>query len=405
MNATQPIAAAYLSNLQTEINHLRDGGGEGTPAPSTIDQVLDAESQILLNLPEERLRRRAWLLRERFRLAVPASRWAAYEGSSAPDAATAPLELLRADLIELQREIHRSQLLTSEVERVRNDVSRWLAWRGLAALALLGLLLWLAVHDNPLLHEDGWIVTLVIWIILGLVLVGSVVAFLRHRNALIVALAFFSCLASPLAAQELGTSLPAVQEAAEENPAESNTQPSLSDGQRPIEGEIAPPDRASDATENRQRELPPPESAARVNTVTTIMMVMVAGLLGALFSTLHRVQSARFGEDPLFELITLQGARTGVLLSAIAGVVAALFLFTLFVGGLLQGALFPVFGPDIYPTDPMTFEDFVAKVGPMKPLDHGKLLAWSFIAGFAERFTPDLIQRLTTQAHEHPLPK
>ncbi len=357
---------AYASRLHRELADLHRGtvGREEPASVTSWNDALDADAEILRALPEEQLRRRAWAVREAFRRCSTAATWAAYEASLPPDAAQAPVEALRADLVELQREMNRTRLLTSEFERTRSELSAWLAWVGLAALAALIVMLTLDVIVRVVERQprEALMVGLIVLLLLGAWLIR------RYRTKKGgVAGALLLCLLA-----------------------------SFSDAQQP-----PAPTPSSPTTQEVKTEEAGPTGRDRARFgATTLTMVMLAGLLGALFSTLRRVQTAAIKIDPVTELMLFDSARTGALLSAIAGVVAALFLYTIFVGGLLQGALFPNFGPAWDKETPMTFLEFIKAVGPKGPIDHGKLLVWSFIAGFAERFVPDLIQRLTNRADE-----
>lgn len=64
------------------------------------------------------------------------------------------------------------------------------------------------------------------------------------------------------------------------------------------------------------------------------------------------------------------------------GAIFATLLFLTFIGGLVQGSLFPRFGGDGW------FDVL------FRPSDWARLMVWSFIAGFSERFVPDLLNNL-----------
>src|SRR5258708_29013933 len=60
--------------------------------------------------------------------------------------------------------------------------------------------------------------------------------------------------------------------------------------------------------------------------------------------------------------------------------------------GLVSGTLFPGFAKDPN-VSPMTWF-FLRLISPDKTSDFAKLLVWAFIAGFAEQFVPDTLDRL-----------
>jgi hypothetical protein len=76
-------------------------------------------------------------------------------------------------------------------------------------------------------------------------------------------------------------------------------------------------------------------------------------------------------------------------------VIAASVIYLLFSSGLLKGDLFPAFDP---PGDDSgtVFYRFVA-YEPTKVTEVAKLLAWAFMAGFAERLVPDKLNQLAGQ--------
>jgi hypothetical protein len=63
-------------------------------------------------------------------------------------------------------------------------------------------------------------------------------------------------------------------------------------------------------------------------------------------------------------------------------------LYVLFAAGRLRGALFPEIEGGL-------LSGFAT---PAPGVDEAKLLAWSFVAGFAEKFVPDRLDRLNRRA-------
>lgn len=90
--------------------------------------------------------------------------------------------------------------------------------------------------------------------------------------------------------------------------------------------------------------------------------------------------------------------------SVVSGAIAALVVFAIFCGGMLEGGLFPKIVNNLSPaTDGppmMELITFLNETGPVKHVDYGKLLVWAFIAGFAERFVPDVLDKFTASARK-----
>ncbi len=95
------------------------------------------------------------------------------------------------------------------------------------------------------------------------------------------------------------------------------------------------------------------------------------------------------------ELNILSESWTGILLVPIYGGVFSLILYILFLSALLQGSLFPEFYIPEFSSPIVTVNDiqkFLTECYPKTGPDLAKLIFWSFVAGFSERYVPDLIQ-------------
>jgi hypothetical protein len=119
-------------------------------------------------------------------------------------------------------------------------------------------------------------------------------------------------------------------------------------------------------------------------------MVFTTGATGGLLSLQRRLQSLPSHGESLSDLVELSGRMT-VRFTPIIGGIFALVLFLIFASGLASGTLFPTLAPQDTVSD---FKSFIANLQPRGTIEWGKLLVWSFIAGFAERFVPDTLDRL-----------
>jgi hypothetical protein len=131
-----------------------------------------------------------------------------------------------------------------------------------------------------------------------------------------------------------------------------------------------------------------------------LVLVMLAGMLGAFFSALMRL----YGVDQAsIALISPTVQQLGgpylmmySLVPPVIGAIAAVVLYLVFIGKLLEGALFPAIS---CVTDQVcaSLMDIMNYYVPSKPEDYGKALVWSFAAGFSERLVPDMLQGLVSK--------
>ncbi|QTF91761.1 hypothetical protein [Halomonas sp. BM-2019] len=122
--------------------------------------------------------------------------------------------------------------------------------------------------------------------------------------------------------------------------------------------------------------------------------VPLCGIIGGFVSIQQRLNNV---SDE--ELVLLNDSWFQILLVPIFGGVFALVLYLVFLAGIVSGDLFPAFS---FPSrdDADSPADFMLNIFretyPASGQDLAKLLFWSFVAGFSERFVPQLISQVTS---------
>ena len=135
-------------------------------------------------------------------------------------------------------------------------------------------------------------------------------------------------------------------------------------------------------------------------------LIVASGILGALTSILRRLQDVAtlpaFEKDPVLELTSLSHGRTGIYIALVSGAVFSLLLYCVFASGVIgNGGIFPEFKEvGGVASGGMDLAYFANHVGPAGYKDYGKVLVWSFISGFAERFVPDVLDRLIRRSEQ-----
>jgi hypothetical protein len=182
---------------------------------------------------------------------------------------------------------------------------------------------------------------------------------------------------------------------------------------------------------------------SKVVPIPILPIVIAMGMIGGYISLQQRIQAVPSTGDPIINISELSNSQFSVYLSPISGAVFAVLLYIIFIAGLLTGPLFPkISSPvsrcegttsgvslpnsqDAAPTsagnpviglgdgslsgtakaadqqgcsETTDFSVFVKETGPKSGVDFAMLLVWAFVAGFAERFVPDTIDRLISQA-------
>jgi hypothetical protein len=125
-------------------------------------------------------------------------------------------------------------------------------------------------------------------------------------------------------------------------------------------------------------------------------LVLCSGAVGAVVNNYYRL--SKLSEADKLAVAGLQSSvlTMQIYVSLLIAAILGLVLYGLCMTGLLAGQLFPQFTGTEKPYGGML--GFLSDVVPATNLDTGKVLIWSFIAGFSERMIPNVLDRLASQA-------
>jgi hypothetical protein len=118
------------------------------------------------------------------------------------------------------------------------------------------------------------------------------------------------------------------------------------------------------------------------------------GIIGGFVSIQQRLKNI---DDN--ELTLLSESWATILVIPIYGGIFSLILYLLFLSGLVKGHLFPNFYMPEFSLPPTTenIREFFNSTYPMSGADFAKFAFWSFVAGFSERFVPQIISKVTSE--------
>ncbi|HKI81558.1 MAG TPA: hypothetical protein VKA04_07905, partial [Pseudodesulfovibrio sp.] len=107
----------------------------------------------------------------------------------------------------------------------------------------------------------------------------------------------------------------------------------------------------------------------------------------------------RLGSIEDDELDVLSKSWASVLIIPLFGGIFALVLYVIFLTGILDLPIFPKFYiPDFTNNRAVDLPAFLQQTSPVSGQDMAKVMFWSFVAGFSERFVPQVIRSVTSQA-------
>lgn len=139
------------------------------------------------------------------------------------------------------------------------------------------------------------------------------------------------------------------------------------------------------------------------------VIVLFFGMLGAFTSVMRRMrndveQHGGGTESSYKELTALAYGKIGITFALFFGAVFALVLMLLFQGEIAKSVFNAALGDLIFPKVPLTWPDRESCESAClsclssDAVNFGRLMVWSFIAGFAEQLVPDALDRLTKAA-------
>lgn len=115
-------------------------------------------------------------------------------------------------------------------------------------------------------------------------------------------------------------------------------------------------------------------------------VVLLVGAIGGFVSIQRRIKT--LGKE---DLSLIAGSINYLLLAPFVGGILALTLYLMFLSGLVSGDLFPKFKPPDPGNSSASGLLSLFEYAGEKPTDYAKLLFWSFIGGYSERFVVDII--------------
>lgn len=129
--------------------------------------------------------------------------------------------------------------------------------------------------------------------------------------------------------------------------------------------------------------------ASQSQIISAPIAAFSAGIIGGFVGLQRRLKS--MSDD---DLSLLADSWVYVCLSPLVGGILAVVLYILFISTLISGDLFPKFVPDAtesYSRIHNGFSEIFAVHG--EAVDYAKMMFWSFVAGFSERFVTDIVSK------------
>ena len=123
-------------------------------------------------------------------------------------------------------------------------------------------------------------------------------------------------------------------------------------------------------------------------------LVLLSGIFGGFMGIQKRLPDMKYSDLELFVSSWL-----ATCLPSIYGSLLALILFILFLTGILGGSLFPSF--ILIASKTSTGFESILNIQAKEYQDVAKLIFWSFVSGYSERFVLGTVEMVERRASEH----
>jgi hypothetical protein len=138
--------------------------------------------------------------------------------------------------------------------------------------------------------------------------------------------------------------------------------------------------------------------------LSTLPVVILAGVLGSFVSALNRIYSSKDIFPITSYSVFLRGTNTYLIayssIPALVGAISSTILYVVFASEIVVGPFFPEFSCKLGEDLCVEFQQFLTSWNPRNAQDHAKAIVWGFVAGFSERFVPDILNRVTSDSEK-----
>ena len=136
---------------------------------------------------------------------------------------------------------------------------------------------------------------------------------------------------------------------------------------------------------------------ARFGMYSDVMtLIFLSGAVGAVVNNYYRLAKLTESNAPPMEDAQARLVIIQMYVSLLIAGILAFVAYGLFLSGLIQGSLFPAFEKTQENYQDVT--TMLLGLGPKTNIDAAKSILWAFIAGFSERFVPNIIDALIAKA-------